>query len=728
VTTPVRHFLLDRRAGFRAEAMLADAVEWGDRGIRLQPLPGSPQPLLDASGTFGGLSDPVGVAAGGDGTIVILDRAGDRVLRYDPCDQSFAPLPCLAPGWAAPRGAKDLAVTRPGDVVVADTGNRRVLVLVGAGLAVRRIVGPWRVEDGRVCPAVSSAQVPASGACPSTTTWPRGTWEPWGVTATCDGFAVTDHANGLVHRFDPCGRWTGATDGSGPHDAPLVRPTAIAADVEGNVYVLEEHATSVRVLDRDGAFVADLDSLNDRRELFCPIAVAVGPRGELCLAGAGGSVCVTSAGEPLGTVAVGDEVRGLAFDHDGNPVVVDGGRCCVVRLLDAAGYSRDGRFVTVALDSGLANCQWHRVALTARIPSGTSVRVDTLCAEAPLTPAELSALPDTRWASGQVAGGTDDAGRWDCLVHSAPGRYLWLALALGGDGVVTPEIDDVEVWFPRRTSLEYLPRAFRADPDSTDFLERFLSIFDAERGTVTSELDRVAALFDPVAVPASENGRHDFLNWLAHWVGMAADEQLPVARRRRLVKEATELYRVRGTPEGVRRHVSLFCGVEVRVLEHFKLRRWAVAGRGRLGDATQLFGPAIVRRLQLDEFSEVGSFRLVDTDDPLRDPFHVYAHRFSLLLLACADDRLLARARRVADEAKPAHTEVDVGFVEPRLRVGSQSSVGLDTVVGAVPATGRAGESRLGQALVVGPDPRFAGRSLAQIGTRARIGVDTGLE
>jgi hypothetical protein len=194
------------------------------------------------------------------------------------------------------------------------------------------------------------------------------------------------------------------------------------------------------------------------------------------------------------------------------------------------------------------------------------------------------------------------------------------------------------------------------------------------------------------------------------------------------VREAAGLYRVRGTPEGVRRFVSLFCGVEVRLLEHYRLRRWAIAGRGRLGDATELFGPEIVRRLQLDEFSEIGSFQLIDTDDPLRDPFFVYAHRFSLFLLACEDERLLARARRVAELAKPAHTDVDVSAVEPRLRVGSQSTIGLDSVVGAVPPPGRTGDARLGRGLVVGPDPRLGGRALAQIGTRARIGVDTGLD
>ena len=681
-----RHFLLDTRAGWRAEQLLVSGVEWDDGPLRLRPLPGAPQPVTDASGTFGGLADPIGVAVGPDGTVVILDRAGTRILRYDPCGQTFGPLPCLFDHFALAH-ARDVAITWCGDVVVTDTGNKRVLVLLGTGVAVRHVV------EG-----------------------PDPDWEPWGVAAWRGGIVVTDHAKGFVHWFDDGGRLQHSSAAS------LSKPTAVALDKHGNVYVLQEGSNKVRIIDREGALVSDVDTLDDRRHAFCPISVAVGPNGDLCLGGVGGDLCVLESGgrHVLGRVPIDAPVRGLAFDADGNPVTLDGTRCCVVGLRNGAGYPKQGTFVTTPLDSGLSACRWHRVALTASIPTGTTVRVETLAAEAPLEPAELLALPTTRWATGQVAAAADD-NRWDCLIRSAPGRYLWLRLTLESDGATTPQIDDVEVWFPRLTSLDYLPRAFRTDPDSADFLERFLSIADSQRGTVTDEIDHIAALFDPMAV------EQDFLTWLGGWVGMALDEQLPLERRRRLVRDATALYRLRGTPEGVRRFVSLFCGVEVKVLEHYRLRRWAIAGRGRLGDATQLFGPEIVRRLQLDEFSEIGSFRLIDTDDPLRDPFHVYAHKFTLFLLACEEERLMARARRVADLAKPAHTEVDVTAIEPRLRVGSQSTVGLDTVIGAVPPPGRTGDARLGRGVVVGPDPRLGGRH-AQIGMRARIGVDAGLD
>ncbi len=729
------HFLLDHRAGWRPEPSLADAVEWSYGPLRLQPLPGAPQPVTDASGTFGGLADPIGVAGAPDGTLVILDRGGDRVLRYDPCDQRFAPLPCLGAGAGrghALDGARDLAVTCGGDVAIADTGHRRVLVLVGAGLAVRALAGPWRWTGEGVGAVRAGVEVPPSGGCAVSVTWPGGTWEPWGIAASAPGLVVTDHANGLVHFLDGCGHWRHASDGSGPGVAALVQPTAVAVDRLGFVYVLQEAATTVRVLDRHGAFVAELTTLDPRRHDFCPVAVAVSPAGDLCLAGAGGELCaLTPVDEtcwcPAGTIGLDAPVAGLSFDADGQPVLVDGSQCCVVRLRNGAGYPKSGRFVTTALDSSLAGCRWHRIALTACVPEGTDVRVDTLTAESPMTPAEVLAQPAARWATGQQVGGLD-GGRWDCLVRSDPGRYLWLSLRLSSDGACTPSLDDAEVWFPRRTSASLLPAAFMSEPGGGDFLERFMAISDRERATVTGEIDGIAALLDPMAAPAGAGGGPDFLDWLAGWVGMAFDSGLPLARRRELVRDAAALYRLRGKPEGVRRFVSLFCGVPVQVLEHYRLRRWAITGRARLGDTSQLFGAPIVKRLQLGEYSEIGSFELIDTDDPRHDPFLVYASRFTVFLLARADQQLLARAQAVAELAKPAHTQVDVELIEPRQRVGIQSTVGLDTVIAEVPAPGVTGTATLGQGVVVGPDPRLGGRRLSLLGSSSRIGVNTGLE
>jgi hypothetical protein len=215
----------------------------------------------------------------------------------------------------------------------------------------------------------------------------------------------------------------------------------------------------------------------------------------------------------------------------------------------------------------------------------------------------------------------------------------------------------------------------------------------------TREIDHVPWLLDPRSADATAG--HDFLGWLGSWIGMTGTERLPTERHRRLVDAAAE---------------------------HYRLRRWAVLDHGRLGDATRLFGPDIVRRLQLDDYARIGSFQLVDTPSPRTYPFAVYAHRFTLFVHARAGDdadQLGATAARVVAAVQPAHCVSSVAVVLPRMPVSGQASLGLDSVVaGPTPPT-QLGGQRPGAGLAIGRDPRRGDRPAlgidARVGTRAAI-------
>jgi hypothetical protein len=78
---------------------------------------------------------------------------------------------------------------------------------------------------------------------------------------------------------------------------------------------------------------------------------------------------------------------------------------------------------------------------------------------------------------------------------------------------------------------------------------------------------------------------------------------------------------------------------------------------------------------------------MISTGDPHRDAFQEYAHRFRVFVPAAwaqsaEDERMI---RRAVDAERPAQTAYDLCLVEPRFRVGVQSTVGLDTIVAATP-------------------------------------------
>ncbi len=89
------HFLLNSIAGWRAASL--DHASVVDGCLELQLAPGSPLPLADATGTFGGLQNPSAIALDSQCRVYVLDSAACSLLRYDRCLQQFLQLPCVGP-------------------------------------------------------------------------------------------------------------------------------------------------------------------------------------------------------------------------------------------------------------------------------------------------------------------------------------------------------------------------------------------------------------------------------------------------------------------------------------------------------------------------------------------------------------------------------------------------------------------------------------------------------
>jgi hypothetical protein len=165
------------------------------------------------------------------------------------------------------------------------------------------------------------------------------------------------------------------------------------------------------------------------------------------------------------------------------------------------------------------------------------------------------------------------------------------------------------------------------------------------------------------------------------------------------------------------------------ILEHYRLRRWLYVGHGRLGDEAVLWGQAIAARSQLGESAQVDRTRLIATPDPLHDPFGVFAHTFSVFVpAACAGAERRRGLEALIAAEKPAHTQVSIRYVEPRLRIGVQSAIGLDAVVGRYPRGVEVAAARLGgDSVLDAPRDSRGGPTLA-IGATTRVGTSARLD
>jgi phage tail-like protein len=216
-----------------------------------------------------------------------------------------------------------------------------------------------------------------------------------------------------------------------------------------------------------------------------------------------------------------------------------------------------------------------------------------------------------------------------------------------GDGSRTPRIIGIDVFAPRRSSLNDLPAPYREDTESAAFLDRFLSYFDTVFAEIEARHVGVPALFDPDAVPADE-----FLDWLASWFDIAFLPEWPEATRREMVAEAIAMYRRRGTVAGLRRMLQWHTGVaepSPAIIEHFRVREPIFIAGGPLAPTAP-------------------------------------AHAFTIVLPAAAasDDTARARLERVIAAAIPAHTRYDLRLVEPGITIGRQSTIGIDMLIGSI--------------------------------------------
>ncbi len=93
------------------------------------------------------------------------------------------------------------------------------------------------------------------------------------------------------------------------------------------------------------------------------------------------------------------------------------------------------------------------------------------------------------------------------------------------------------------------------DNGESPFFERFLLGFEDFIRPLQRTLDRLDGLFSPYSTPP------EFLLWLGAWVCLPLDENWSEMQRRRLIKEAVELWRWRGTKRGLSRYIEIYAGV-----------------------------------------------------------------------------------------------------------------------------------------------------------------------
>jgi phage tail-like protein len=218
----------------------------------------------------------------------------------------------------------------------------------------------------------------------------------------------------------------------------------------------------------------------------------------------------------------------------------------------------------------------------------------------------------------------------------------------------------------RSSYLQYLPAIYHQDP----YLGRFLLPFE----DVLAELQHLLATVDYYFSPSLTDA--EFLPWLATWVALVLDEEWNEAKRRRLISQAVNLYRIRGTVQGLQEYLEIYTGLVPDIIES----RWP--GGMQIGVASQIGGFIDDDGDPID-VDEEGNFinvplptriESMDRQEPERRSYYVVD------TVASAEDRPVQDGDIEVDDPLQLYYQVD--GVE-RVEIHADGSVELIFVSGA---------------------------------------------
>lgn len=644
-----------------------------DAAIRLGARPDGPRSPHGSLPSLGQLVPPQNVTLHGD-ELLLASRRRRRILRFDRTAGRFRSWLGLEPLHLDESDATDLVLCRADDLlIVAERGRPEVVALHPATATVfdrRSLAGDFVVDIS----ASGGREILILGRSPlgAAQVW---CWEPGGRP--------------------PASRWRIPGLATGP----AINPTRILRDTAGRFYLFDAATAKVAELSDPSRWIP-LESIRSR---FGPLGIVIEPH-----PGSDWRMRIPPAGTPL-PYPWPAPAPWAAFDPDGRALQIE-----THSPVGPPPYFARGTVEIGPLEGRVPRVTWDRIELEfAQLPPGTAVSVRTRTAEAAARPRET----DAPWSpSHRVIGG---AGRErnppvDLAILSPPGRFLWVELTLEG-GASTPAVGAVKAIGPRGGMIEYLPLVFREMDLDTRFLERLVGALERS----WEPLEHAVRNFDRELRP--DTAGEPMLDYLASWFDEPLQPGWSVRAKRYAVQHGTGFLQSRGTPRAVQAALRLFLanrwnvppeslGATPFLWEHFRSRRPLHPDVAPEGGAGQLFGSEVLHRLRLGN-SAVGEGRLWEVGSPETDPVTLDAHRFTVFVprALLPEEEDLRGFRNALAREQPVEASAEVVLIEPRFRVGLQATLGVDTLLGTVPAARLEAGVRLDQDTVLAepsPGPR----------------------
>jgi phage tail-like protein len=697
-------------------------LELNERGaLELEALPLLAGRPPDGLRSLAAPDGPAGVAVDSTDAVYWTDPSANAVWWREACFGTVSQMLCIGGGdgqgpgqLRTPRGLLHHPIR--GSLLVADSANHRIQLFDARTFG---WIGVW-------------GQSHPSSVDPSSDPGRLNT--PWSLAVAADGSVfAADRGNLRVQKFTIDGRvvrsfWqTVSQQAVVPQDAAEV---AVAQAQQAElVWILDRAKSALHAYDTSGVYVRSVDMQRGGQPLAAPMGLAVTGKSIYIGDNAANRLYRFHLDGRLVGEANGwnGPVAAIAWDkHDGLWVHPDGG-LAPLRLEERGASRSQGAMVGGPfLNLSGRDEQWHRLKATAlEMPAGAHLRLFTYSSRQNQPPAYNLDASNSFPAPGGWRAVAQDVG--ETVIPGAPLDYVWVGVVFASEGVGRPALGQMRLEFDHESLLRHLPPLYAEKEAARKFLVRFLTLFESLLDDVEGRTRHMATLFDPAATPAA------WLDWLAGWLALDLSEAWDEPHKRRAVARAFESYAMRGTAEGLRATVRSFTGLDTRIVEPaLGSDLWCLADAACpdaeqacsvLGFTTMLVG-AEPGGAVLGTTATLDASHLIAEDEYGQPLFTDVAHQFTVQVYRGPgfSASRLTELHELLERERPAHTTYHVCVVDPKMRIGFQSTLGVDTVVAGPPLPSLAGEpGTTVDGFVLGGDPPGRLNSGSRVGQTTRL-------
>ncbi len=244
------------------------------------------------------------------------------------------------------------------------------------------------------------------------------------------------------------------------------------------------------------------------------------------------------------------------------------------------------------------------------------------------------------------------------IFRNLKGRYLWFKAELMAQQENFPVIKKVKAYIKYKNWIEYLPEIYRIQNESSEFLERYLMIFQNIYERMEIQIDNLDLLFNP------DIADREFLEWLSSWISISDVYMWNNEQLRYLLKNAVRLYRNFGTKESISEMIKLYTGEAPVIIENCKLYNGIT-----------------------DEYSKNLYNNLYDSS-----PFV-----FTVLIRneCIKSDNQYETLMKIIQNVKPVHMEVNLVILQPVILLDGYSYMGINTELNELKTASLDGKSAI---------------------------------